>query len=62
MRSTTTASLLLLAAPAMVTATSYNLAKEYSGTSFFDEWNFYGNCEQSYLRLVTILLQLDLVA
>jgi len=34
---------LLLAAPAMVTATSYNLAKDYSGTSFFDGWTFYGN-------------------
>ncbi|KAF7968294.1 hypothetical protein HWV62_31039 [Athelia sp. TMB] len=43
MRSTTTASLLLLAAPAVVTATSYNLVKDYSGSTFFDGWNFYNN-------------------
>ena len=30
----------------LVAATSqYNLVKEYSGESFFDDWTFYGNSE-----------------
>lgn len=36
-------SFLCLLAPAVVSATQYNFAKEYSGSSFFDGWNFYGN-------------------
>lgn len=45
MRSTTTATLLYLLAPALVAATTYDLTKEYSGQTFFDGWIFYGNCE-----------------
>lgn len=30
--------------PAVVRATSYGLVKEYSGSTFFDDWDFYGNC------------------
>ena len=38
-------SLLCIFGPAIVSATQYNLAKEYSGSNFFNGWNFYGNCE-----------------
>ena len=34
----------VLALPTIVTAVEYNLVKEYAGTNFFDDWNFYGNC------------------
>jgi len=27
-----------------VDATSYSMIKEYAGSTFFDDWNFYGNC------------------
>jgi len=40
---TIASTLLLLVAPTLVSATSYNLVKDYSGDSFFDGWNFYGN-------------------
>lgn len=43
MRTSTTSSLLYLLGPTIVSATQYNFAKEYSGSSFFDGWNFYGN-------------------
>lgn len=45
MRPATASTLLFLVAPTLVSATSYNLVKDYSGDSFFDGWNFYGNCE-----------------
>jgi hypothetical protein len=35
---------LALALPTLVTATQYSIVKEYAGTNFFDDWNFYGNC------------------
>jgi len=34
---------LVLALPSVVIAVQYNLVKEYAGTNFFDNWNFYGN-------------------
>jgi len=34
---------LVLALPTIVTAVQYGLVKEYSGTTFFDDWVFYGN-------------------
>jgi len=40
---TSTCSLISILAPVVVSATQYNFAKEYSGTSFFDGWDFYGN-------------------
>jgi len=36
---------LVLALPSVVTAVQYGLVKEYAGTNFFNDWNFYGNCE-----------------
>jgi hypothetical protein len=39
----TVGSLLCLMLPALVSATQYNIAKEWSGASFFDGWDFYGN-------------------
>ena len=37
---------LALALPALVRAgASYSMVKEYAGTTFFDDWDFYGNCE-----------------
>ncbi|KII90816.1 glycoside hydrolase family 16 protein [Plicaturopsis crispa FD-325 SS-3] len=41
MRSTTALAISLL--PALASATSYNVAKVYSGSAFFDGWDFYGN-------------------
>lgn len=38
--------------PAVVRATSYSLVKDYSGTTFFDDWNFYGNCKSFSESLV----------
>lgn len=38
-----------LALPQLALAATYNLAKEYQGESFFDDWVFYNNCE-SLLR------------
>ncbi|KAJ7037725.1 glycoside hydrolase family 16 protein [Mycena alexandri] len=29
--------------PSALAATTYDMVKEYSGSTFFDEWNFYGN-------------------
>ncbi|KAI0320941.1 concanavalin A-like lectin/glucanase domain-containing protein [Amylostereum chailletii] len=40
---TATAALALALAPGLVQATSYSLVKEYSGSSFFNDWTFYGN-------------------
>lgn len=37
--------------PAVVQATSYGLVKEYVGSTFFDDWNFYGNCALLLLSL-----------
>lgn len=37
--------------PAVVQATSYGLVKEYVGSTFFDDWNFYGNCALLSLSL-----------
>ncbi|KAI0265538.1 glycoside hydrolase family 16 protein [Gloeopeniophorella convolvens] len=34
---------LALALPALVKATQYGLVKQYAGTNFFDDWDFYGN-------------------
>jgi hypothetical protein len=42
---TSTACFLSLVAPAIVNATQYHLLKDYSGQSFFDGWNDYGNSE-----------------
>ena len=37
---------LALALPALVrAAATYSMVKEYAGTTFFDDWDFYGNCE-----------------
>lgn len=36
---------LVLALSSVVTAAQYSLVKEYAGTQFFDNWDFYGNCE-----------------
>ena len=36
---------LVLALPSVVRAAQYSLVKEYAGTNFFDDWDFYGNCE-----------------
>lgn len=45
MLSTTSILALVLALSAVVRGTQYGLVKEYAGSSFFDDWNFYGNCE-----------------
>jgi len=36
---------LVLALSSVVTAAQYGLVKEYVGTHFFDDWDYYGNCE-----------------
>lgn len=36
---------LVMALSSVVTAAQYSLVKEYGGTHFFDNWEFYGNCE-----------------
>lgn len=36
---------LVLALPSVVRAAQYSLVKEYAGTNFFNDWDFYGNCE-----------------
>ncbi|KAF7296666.1 GH16 domain-containing protein [Mycena chlorophos] len=35
--------LLSAALPSVLGATTYSMVKEYSGSGFFDDWNFYGN-------------------
>lgn len=35
----------LLVLPALVAAQSYDMVKEYAGTTFFDDWNFYNNID-----------------
>ncbi|KAI0062967.1 glycoside hydrolase family 16 protein [Artomyces pyxidatus] len=37
------ATVLALAIPGLVGAQSYNLVKSYAGSTFFDDWTFYGN-------------------
>src|SRR5882762_1427547 len=37
--------LLDLGLPSLVRGTQYNLFKEYSGPTFFDDWGFYGDCK-----------------
>jgi hypothetical protein len=53
MMRTTTACFLSLVVPTIVNATQYNLLKDYSGQTFFDEWNYYGSCEFNFHCLVT---------
>jgi hypothetical protein len=36
---------LVLALSSVVTGAQYSLVKEYAGTHFFDDWDYYGNCE-----------------
>ena len=44
----------LLSLPAAVFAQEYNLVKEYSGQSFFDDWSFYGNGEHKRFRFLRV--------
>ncbi|KAH9066128.1 concanavalin A-like lectin/glucanase domain-containing protein [Lactarius deliciosus] len=37
--------LLTLGLPALVRGTQYTLIKEYAGTKFFDDWDFFGNID-----------------
>ena len=60
MHPTTASTLLLFVAPTLVSAASYNLVKDYSGDSFFDGWNFYGNCELVTPSVCTLLLRPDM--
>ena len=50
---------LALGLPALrlVRGTQYNLIKQYAGANFFDDWDFYGNCE---LRLCLALKVTDI--
>ena len=57
MISTNTILALTLALPAAIRGTQYGLVKEYAGSSFFDEWNFYGHCE---LQIVSVIVSLPL--
>lgn len=43
MLSTTSILALVFALPAAVRGTQYGLVKEYAGSGFFDDWNFYGS-------------------
>src|SRR6266404_6870439 len=45
MLSSTSVLVLALALPAIIQGTQYGLVKEYAGTHFFDDWDFYGHCE-----------------
>jgi hypothetical protein len=45
MLSTTFILALVFTLPAAVRGTQYGMVKEYAGSSFFDDWNFYGSCE-----------------
>ena len=35
---------LIFTLPTIVTAVQYNLIKDYAGSNFFNDWDFYGNC------------------
>lgn len=39
----------------LAAATSYDLAKDYSGSGFFDDWNFYDNCTWSWSSMLHAL-------
>ena len=45
MLSTTSILALVLALLPVIRGTQYGLVKEYAGSSFFNDWNFYGSCE-----------------
>jgi hypothetical protein len=45
MLSSTCIALLSLLLPGALAATKYDKVKEYSGPTFFDDWNFYGHCK-----------------
>ena len=45
MLSTTSIIALVLALPPVITGTQYGLVKEYAGSGFFNDWDFYGSCE-----------------
>lgn len=44
-----------LVLPIFVSATSYDVAKVYAGSTFFDDWNFYGNYDNLTNGDVTFL-------
>lgn len=53
---------LALAFPAVIRGTHYDLVKEYAGSTFFDDWNFYGHCElQIMSATVSLLLKLHML-
>ncbi|KAJ7109083.1 glycoside hydrolase family 16 protein [Mycena crocata] len=43
MRSSTSVALLSVLLPGALAATTYDMVKEYSGSTFFDDWDFYGS-------------------
>ena len=59
---TNTILVLALAFPAVIRGTQYELVKEYAGSTFFDDWNFYGHCElQIMSATVSLLLKLHML-
>src|ERR1700761_5393142 len=41
--------LLAFSLPALVRGTQYSLIQDYSGSTFFDGWTFFGNGESRYI-------------
>ena len=55
------AALALALMPALAHAQAYTLVKQYSGATFFDEWDFFGNCalvSRSPHRAPTVYVQM----
>lgn len=44
--------ILLCLASLLSSSTSYDLVRDYSGTTFFDRWDFYGNWDDLTLGLL----------
>ncbi len=49
MRSLSSIAILSVLLPSTLAATTYDMVKEYSGSTFFDGWDFYGKCAYDLL-------------
>ena len=53
---------LLVLAPSLASAATYNLVRDYSGETFFDGWNFFGGGTSHFCFTFTVATGLTIHA